>query len=85
MWKLSCARLSRFDEALLDKEAEIEALNERILQLENVVDPTAVPLMVPRSPTFGHHSGLAVRTPGSHRRQGQVPPVSEFTGEEHAG
>ena len=34
MWKLNCAQLNRFDEALSNKEADIEALKERISQLE---------------------------------------------------
>ena len=57
---MNCAQLSEFDEALSAKEAEIEAMKERALQLETVMDPTAVPLMVSPSPAMGDHSRVAV-------------------------
>ena len=42
MWKMNCAQLAGFDEALSSKEAEIEALKERVSQLEAMVDPGAI-------------------------------------------
>lgn len=37
---MNCAQLAEFDEALSSKEAEIEALKERVSQLEARCDPT---------------------------------------------
>ena len=82
MWKLNCAQLSRFDEALSSKEAEIETLKERISQLETAADPSVVPVTLPPSPAVEHRGGVVVRNAGAHRRQGKAPPVNEFTGEE---
>ena len=36
---MNCAQVAGFDEALSSKEAEIDALKERISQLEGMIDP----------------------------------------------
>lgn len=46
MWRMNCAQLAGFDEALSSKEAEIEVLKERVTQLELLVDPGTVPTTV---------------------------------------
>ena len=39
MLKMNCAQVAGFDEALSSKEAEIDALKERISRLEGMLDP----------------------------------------------
>ena len=80
MWKMNCVQLAGFDEALSSKEAEIEALKERVSQLEAMVDPGAALPMTSSSPATTTWGGVAARTHETHRRRGKAPPVSEFTG-----
>ena len=68
MWRMNCAQLAGFDEALSSKEAEIEALKELL------VDPGTVPTTVTSPMVSGED-----RTHETHRRLGKAPPVSEFT------
>ena len=82
MWKMNCVQLAGFDEALSSKEAEIEALKERVSQLEAMVDPGAALPMTSSSPATTTGGGVAAWTHETHRRRGKVPPVSEFTGED---
>ena len=70
MWKMNCAQVERFDEALSSKEAEIDALKERISRLE---DPG---LIVPPSPTAVVGGSVVALT---HRRRGKAPPISELS------
>ena len=65
VWKLNCAQLSGLDEALLSKEAEIEAMKLRISQLETVANPSVVPLMLPPSPAIEHCGGVVARNFGN--------------------
>ena len=51
MWKMNCAQVAGFDKALSSKEAEIDALKERISQLEGMIDPGVIPPVVSSSPT----------------------------------
>ena len=48
MWKMNCAQLSGFDETLSAKDAEIEALKERVSRHETFMEPSSV---MPQSPT----------------------------------
>lgn len=82
MWKMNCAQLAGFDEALSSKEAEIETLKERVSQLEAVVDPGVILPIVSSSLATTVGGGVAAPTHESHRRRGRAPPVSEFTGED---
>ena len=79
MWKMNCAQLSGFDEALSAKDAEIEALKERVSRRETFVELSSV---VPPSPTSEDHITVPVWTPEAHKRRGKAPLVSEFTGED---
>ena len=82
MWKMNCAQVAGFDEALSSKEAEIDALKERISQLEGMIDPGVIPPIVSPSPTAAVGGSVAAPTHETSRRRGKAPPVSEFTGED---
>ena len=82
MWKMNCVQLAGFDEALSSKEAEIEALKERVSQLEAMVDPGAILPIVSSSLTTTVGGGVAAQTHEAHRRRGKAPPVNKFTGED---
>ena len=69
-------------EALSSKEAKIKAPKERVSQLEAMVDPGAIPLMVSSSLATTVGSGVAAGTHEAHRRRGKAPRVSKFTGED---
>ena len=62
MWKMNCAQLAGFDEAPSSKEAEIEALKERVSELEAMVDPSAILPIVSSSLTTTVGGGVAART-----------------------
>ena len=90
MWKMNCAQVAAFDEALCSKEAEISALRERISRLEG---PGIIPPVVSPSPTAAGGGSVVAPTAAvsgsvvaltheAHRRRGKAPPVSEFTGED---
>ena len=76
MWKMNCAQLAGFNEALTSKKAEIEALKERISQLEGMVHPGSSP-PVSSSPVTTVSDGVAARTHETHKRRGEARPVSQ--------
>ena len=56
---MNCAQLAGFDKAPSSKEAEIEALKERVSQLEAVVDPGLILPIVSSSLATTVGSGVA--------------------------
>ena len=87
VWRMSCDQVSCFDEIVTSKDAEIERLKARIIELETSrVDPLShrdSDRRVPPHPTTVALSPIAVtRTAPSAPRRGKAPPISEFTGED---
>ena len=68
--------------ALSSKEAEIKALEEKVSQLEAMVNPGAILPIVSSSLATTVGSGVAAGTHEAHRQRGKAPPVSEFTGKD---
>ena len=97
MWKLNCAQVAGFDEAIVAKDAEIERLAARVAELEaklavvpNVglaqpthISPSTRHAPVPASSDDGHIS-LSTRVPvePTPTRRGRAPPVAQFSGED---
>ena len=97
MWKLNCAQVAGFDEAIVAKDAEIERWATRVAELEaklavvpNVglaqpthISPSTRHAPVPVSSDDGHFS-LSTRDPGepTPTRRGRAPPVAQFSGED---
>ena len=82
MWKMNCAQLAGFDEALSSKETEISVLKERISQLEGMVDAGMIPPIVSSSPAITAGVSYVAWAHEAPRRRGKAPPISEFTGED---
>ena len=82
MRKMNCAQLAGFDESVSSKEAEIEALKERVSQLEAMVDPGAIPPIVLSSLATTVGGAVVAHTHEAHRWRSKALPVSEFTGED---
>ena len=93
MWRMNCAQVAGFDEAMTARDGEIETLKARISELETSVigrsaGPSAVHPAVSvvclSEPIAGSLAGsvpLVPQTPHSMRR-GKAPPVNEFSGDE---
>ena len=93
MWRMNCAQVAGFDEAMTARDGEIETLKARISELETPVTgrsagPSAVhpavSVVCPSEPIAGSLAGsvpLVPQTPHSMRR-GKAPPVNEFSGDE---
>ena len=96
MWRMSCAQVVGFDEAITAKDTEIELLRARISELEASVGrrpmgpalvPASVPTVHPPGPVTSGHVRLASLAPHSTHtsapaRRGKAPPVNEFSGED---
>ena len=96
MWRMSCAQVAGFDEAITAKDTEIESLRGRISELEASVGrrpmgpalvPAAAPTVHPPGPVASGHVRLTSLAPHSIRasapvRRGKAPPVNEFSGED---
>ena len=82
MWKMNCAQLGGCDEAQSSKEANIEALKERIFTAGGYGRPRCDPPIVSSSLATTVGGGVAAWTHEAHRQSGKAPPVSEFTGED---
>ena len=97
MWKMNCAQVIGFDEAITTKDSEIEALKAKVAELQTSLGSrpmgsTSVPARAssarpPGSVETSAHVELApVVTPGTHAsvpaRRGKAPPVKEFSGED---
>ena len=97
MWKMNCAQVIGFDEAITTKDSEIEALKAKVAELQTSLGrrpmgSTSVPARAssarPRGSveTSAHVELAPVVTPGTHAsvpaRRGKAPPVKKFNGED---
>ena len=96
MWRMSCAQVAGFDEAITAKDTEIELQRARISELEASVGrrpmgpalvPAAAPTVHPPGPVASGHVRLASLAPRSIHAsapasRGKAPPVNEFSGED---
>ena len=83
MWRMNCAQVTGFDEAITAKDSEIVRLKARISELEarRPTSPAFLPASSPvRSvePTHPPHSSHA----SVPTRRGKAPPVNEFSGDD---
>ena len=83
MWRMNCAQVAGFDEAITAKDSEIARLKARISELEarRPTSPAFLPASSPvRSvePTHPPHSSHA----SVPTRRGKAPPVNEFSGDD---
>jgi cell division protein FtsB len=97
MWRMNCAQVVGFDEAMTAKDSEIESLKARISELEASTGrrpmgpasvpttvPTTVPMTRPPEPVGGGPVPLASRAThaSAPTRRGKAPPINEFSGED---
>jgi len=95
MWRMNCAQVYAFDEAITAKDSEIETLRAKVDELQAPpgsppMDSTAtVPERRPfiHPPMPGTHTDITpVVTHSVHAsgltRRGKAPPVNEFSGED---
>ena len=76
MWKMNCAQLAGFDEALPSKEAEISALKERISLLEGMVDTGMISPIVSSSPAITAGVSDVAWAHEAPRRRGKLHPLA---------
>ena len=90
MWRMNCAQVSGFDEAITAKDADIEELRAKVLEIEGCEpegpDPTSIPPVV-HVPSSVHGETSSVRGEASssvstQTRRGKAPPLSTFSGED---
>ena len=90
MWRMNCAQVSGFDEAITAKDAEIEELRAKVLEIEGCepVGPDPIPILpVVHVPSNVHGETSSVRGEASssastQARRGKAPPLSTFSGED---
>ena len=75
MWRMNCAQVACFDEAIITKEKEIDSLTSRVAELEAWMDAVLLPVLSTWAPAS---SSTPVPTPA---RRGKAP-VNEFSGED---
>ena len=91
MWRMNCAQVSGFDEAIIAKDKEIEMLKSKVTESRAPLGrlpmhSTAVTPHPPVSVRSAHIDETPVDTHYTHAsgliRRGKAPPVNEFSGED---
>ena len=90
MWRMKCAQVVGFDEAIITKEKEINSMRSRVAELEAsmgggpVVSASMVPIVpVVLPPVLSTRAPAPSSTPvPTPARRGKAPPVNEFSGED---
>ena len=91
MWRMNCARVTGFDEAVTAKDIEIETLKAKVSESEASIgsrpmDSTIMPETLPLTRPVASNTQVEVAPLATHSTHasvpGKAPPVNEFSGED---